>query len=106
MTSPDFGEREKGQHSDELSQDSKPLDMEKAEDATDVGPVEPLVEYPHGARLAVIVVSLMLSTFLVALDNVSDCPYIHIQTYKLTLSTQDYCWYSNSENHRPVAWSG
>lgn len=28
-------------------------------------------EYPHGARLAAIVISLMLGMFLVALDNVS-----------------------------------
>jgi hypothetical protein len=30
--------------------------------------------YPHGARLAVVVVSLMLGMFLVALDNVSCRP--------------------------------
>jgi hypothetical protein len=28
-------------------------------------------EYPHGARLAAVVISLMLGMFLVALDNVS-----------------------------------
>lgn len=28
-------------------------------------------DYPHGARLAIIVLSLMLGMFLVALDNVS-----------------------------------
>jgi hypothetical protein len=28
-------------------------------------------EHPHGARLAVIIISLMLGMFLVALDNVS-----------------------------------
>lgn len=28
-------------------------------------------EYPHGARLAAVVLSLMLGMFLVALDNVS-----------------------------------
>ena len=28
-------------------------------------------EYPHGARLAAIVLSLMLAMFLIALDNVS-----------------------------------
>lgn len=32
-------------------------------------------EYPHGARLAAIVFSLMLAMFLVALDNVS--PSLH-----------------------------
>jgi hypothetical protein len=107
MASPDFGEHEKGSHSDELSQDSKPLDTEKAEeDAGHVGPVVPLDEYPHGARLAVIVVSLMLSTFLVALDNVSDCCAIRIKTYKLTLSAQDYYWHRNSENYRRVSWFG
>jgi hypothetical protein len=82
MASPDF-EPEKGPHSDELSQDSKPLDTEKTEeDAGDVRPVEPLdestSEYPHGTRLAIIVVSLMLSTFLIALDNVSDCASTNI----------------------------
>lgn len=29
------------------------------------------VDYPHGVRLAAIVISLMLGMFLVALDNVS-----------------------------------
>jgi hypothetical protein len=44
------------------------------EDATELDPVAdeyPADEYPHGARLAVIVLSLMLGMFLVALDNVS-----------------------------------
>ncbi|KAF2815514.1 MFS general substrate transporter [Mytilinidion resinicola] len=70
MASPDF-ETEKGAHNDDLSQDLKPLDTEKAEE--NARPVEPLdaptSEYPHGTRLAIIVLSLMLSTFLIALDN-------------------------------------
>lgn len=75
MASPD-SEHENGSQGDELSLDSKPLDTEKAnEDFGDASPAEPLEasasEYPHGSRLAIIVVSLMLSTFLVALDNVS-----------------------------------
>lgn len=77
MASPDF-EPEKGPDSDKHSQDSKPLDTEKVEEyAGDVRPVEPLDEptsgYPHGTRLAIIIGSLMLSTFMIALDNVSDC---------------------------------
>jgi hypothetical protein len=37
------------------------------------GPNEPLVdEYSHGMRLVLIMISLMLSIFLVSLDNVSD----------------------------------
>lgn len=82
MVRPDF-EPEKGLQSDTHSQDSKPLDTEKAEEDTeDVRPVEPLGEptsgYPHGARLSIIIVSLMLSTFLVSLDNVSACASIKI----------------------------
>lgn len=41
--------------------DLEPIELEKS--ATE--------EYPHGARLAALVVSLLLSMFLVALDNVS-----------------------------------
>jgi hypothetical protein len=44
--------------------------LESKEGAIEVDPVED--EYPHGARLAVIVLSLMLGMFLVALDNVSN----------------------------------
>jgi hypothetical protein len=82
MATTDF-EPEKASHSDTLSQDSKPLDTERPEeDAKDVGPVEAFDEnageYPHGARLAVIIVSLMLSTFLVALDNVGNGTFLTI----------------------------
>jgi hypothetical protein len=77
MTSSDF-ELEKGQNSDELSHDSQALGTENEErPAKDPNlveiPNESESEYPHGIRLAIIVVSLMLSTFLVALDNVSPC---------------------------------
>jgi hypothetical protein len=77
MTNSDF-ELTKEQHRDELSQDSKPLETEKTKEPTKdlelvETPSEPTEEYPHGVRLAIIVVSLMLSTFLVALDNVSPC---------------------------------
>jgi hypothetical protein len=41
-------------------------------------------EYPHGARLAAIVFSLMLGMFLVALDNVSSpCPRCTTQLTKV-----------------------
>lgn len=94
-------------HSDELSQGSKPLDTEKTnEDARDLKPVEPLnestSEYPHGMRLAIIMVSLMLSVFLVALDNVSDWPSMKV--IKLTLPSQDYSCHGNSKNYRRVPW--
>jgi hypothetical protein len=86
MASPDY-ESERAPETDELSQDSKPLDAEKGED--DVGDISPIdaledstEEYPHGARLAIIVISLMLSTFLVALDNVSDYNFTNIISTK------------------------
>jgi hypothetical protein len=47
----------------------------ESKDATELGyddeRTEAADEYPHGARLAAIVMSLMLGMFLVALDNVS-----------------------------------
>jgi hypothetical protein len=66
---------DKERHSDTLSDNSKPLDMEKAtEDAPNAAiskvPDGASSEYPHGTRLTIIVISLMLSTFLIALDNV------------------------------------
>jgi hypothetical protein len=72
MTSSDF-EPEKRQP----YQGSIPLDIEKTDDvARDPEVVEPAneptSEYPHGTRLVIIMVSLMLSTFLAALHNVSD----------------------------------
>ncbi|KAF2100708.1 MFS general substrate transporter [Rhizodiscina lignyota] len=73
MADPDF-ELEKTLPGDNSSQDSKPLDAEKqlqhTGDARAVEALdEPTEEYPHGTRLTIIVVSLMLSTFLIALDN-------------------------------------
>jgi hypothetical protein len=51
------------------------------EEATDAKSIETVTAggddddgYPHGLRLAAIVMSLMLGTFLVALDNVSYSP--------------------------------
>jgi hypothetical protein len=75
MTSSEF-EFVKRPQGDELDQDTKALDKGKIEeDLEDPKPLETLnestSEYPHGARLVIILVSLMLSTFLVALDNVS-----------------------------------
>ncbi len=74
MSSSDF-EAEKALHSDDvLSHIPKPLNTEKAEEDVpdNNGPVDDSTsEYPQGIRLTVIIVSLMLSTFLVALDNAS-----------------------------------
>jgi hypothetical protein len=46
-------------------------------------------EYPHGARLAALVISLMLGMFLVALDNVSspfrECDHTADQGYQQTI---------------------
>ena len=62
-------------HSEKATQDITPDEMSDE-------PVELVKttteEYPHGGRLAVLVVSLLLSMFLVALDNVSDfVPSMH-----------------------------
>ncbi len=66
------------QHADNSSEGSKPMDTEKGADGNvpDLNPVEalnepPTTEYPHGMRLVLIMISLMLSIFLVSLDNVS-----------------------------------
>lgn len=75
MGSPDV-ESEKVQHSDELSRVSNSPNVEKPKgEVENVRPVEvpdeSSTEYPSGMRLVITVVSLMLSTFLIALDNVS-----------------------------------
>ncbi len=51
-------------------------DLEDKESSSDVKiadteAVAPIDDYPHGVRLAVIVISLMLAMFLISLDNVS-----------------------------------
>ncbi|KAH8586190.1 major facilitator superfamily domain-containing protein [Bisporella sp. PMI_857] len=73
MVSSDLDPERKG-HTDESSEVSKPLDTEKAdENVQDLNSVEtlnePKTEYPHGMRLVLIMISLMLSVFLVSLDN-------------------------------------
>lgn len=59
---------ERKQHSDESSETEK-----TEENVQDLGSVEtlndPTTEYPHGMRLVLIMISLMLSIFLVSLDN-------------------------------------
>lgn len=66
------------QHADNSSEGSKPMDTEKPADGNvpDLNSVEalnepPTTEYPHGMRLVLVMISLMLSIFLVSLDNVS-----------------------------------
>ncbi|RDW77848.1 putative efflux pump antibiotic resistance protein [Coleophoma crateriformis] len=60
---------------DESSEGLKPLGTEKAdENVQDLNSVEtpnepPGTEYPHGMRLTLIMISLMLTVFLVSLDN-------------------------------------
>lgn len=65
-------------HADNSSEGSKPMDTEKAADGHVPGlnSVEAFneratTEFPHGMRLVLIMISLMLSIFLVSLDNVS-----------------------------------
>jgi hypothetical protein len=86
MASSDLDQEWK-QHADNSSSEgSKPMDTEKAGDGEEVrnlntvvggsvvDPVDettPATEYPHGTRLVLIMISLMLSIFLVSLDNVS-----------------------------------
>jgi hypothetical protein len=71
-------EPENAPGSDEPSQDSTspvPPAEKTAKGLEDLGSAEPLDETPsqyyHGRRLTMVMVSLLLSTFLVALDNVS-----------------------------------
>ncbi|EXJ81107.1 hypothetical protein A1O3_07395 [Capronia epimyces CBS 606.96] len=67
MTSPNIPP-EQGHDSPEPSQDSNALDADIAEKG--VGDAEPDTSpYYHGKRLAIVVVSLLLGTFLIALDN-------------------------------------
>lgn len=70
-------ETQKDHDSSELSRNSEVVDGEKKEeDVNDLEKIDPLnepeSEYVHGGRLAFLMVSLMLCTFLIALDNVSD----------------------------------
>jgi hypothetical protein len=71
MASSNLQEPEKDSYS-EASRHRKLLDTEKSEENFEhVESIERVEDYPHGTRLTIIVISLMLSTFLVALDNVS-----------------------------------
>lgn len=67
-----------GKHVEKSVEGSKPMDIELAADGNvlDLNAVEApdeshTTEYPHGIRLVLIMISLMLSIFLVSLDNVS-----------------------------------
>lgn len=77
MASPDL-HLEWHQNAGSPPESSKPRETEKAtgENLPDLNSVEALNEppkndYPHGMRLVLIMISLMLSIFLVSLDNVS-----------------------------------
>lgn len=93
---------EKEAHGDEFSQDAKAQDIEKAGEhgAHDRESAGASTEYPHGKRLAIIVVSLMLSTFLVALDNVGTCT--SPTATGADCPAADYSRYGNSKDHRPI----
>jgi MFS transporter, DHA2 family, glioxin efflux transporter len=73
---PTQSEHEKSLPTDELSGHSiKQANSDTEEDNVDLKIAEASIaisdDYPHGFRLTAIVISLMLGTFLVALDNVS-----------------------------------
>lgn len=75
MATSDFYQIEKDSDGSEPSHYTGPPNGSKIEH--DLETVEALPQsddYPHGTRLAIIVLSLMLSTFIVALDNVSAVP--------------------------------
>lgn len=76
---------ERRHHGDNPSDGSEPTGTEKTANGQDVqvdAPNEPPTsEYPHGMRLVLIMMSLMLSLFVVSLDNVSGILPPHISMY-------------------------
>jgi hypothetical protein len=71
-------ELEKGPLGSEVFHGSKGTATDKTEgDAKHAEPIEPLdkttTEYLQGLHLTIVIMSLMLSIFLVSLDNVSTC---------------------------------
>ena len=62
----------------------------------------PSEEYPHGAQLTAIIVSVMLSMFLVALDNVScSTPRyrLAIEIERLLRLSQDNTWHGHPKDY-------
>ena len=59
-------------------------------------------EYPHGLRLVAVVVSLVLGTFLVALDNVSTSNNNHNHEIVLTFPLTDNRFHRHPQDHRSI----
>jgi hypothetical protein len=58
-------------------------------------------EYPHGLSLFFIVLAIMLATFIISLDQVSDSiPFYNLSV--LTLTLPDNCRYCHPQNHRSI----
>lgn len=98
----------KGQDDYDTPQSSNLSEIQKPEDHVTLpessGPLDEATgDYYHGKRLAIVVVSLMLSTFLVSLDNVSICIPIKTPTATNQANTSslptDYPCHSDSQNH-------
>lgn len=63
------------------------------------GSIDP---YPHGARLAAIILSLMLGMFLVSLDNVSFAPNSLGQSHPLIERVLDHHKHGDPDHHGRV----
>lgn len=80
MARVEINEPEKASHSDDASLYAPPHDLIDPNHHHHLLPVE-YNDYPKGTRLIIIIISLMLSTFLVALDNASTSPYPRSQKF-------------------------
>jgi hypothetical protein len=108
MTKSDTTQEEKLQdfdHDDTSSEKMSTLDMNKKietpnldnQDFThtkqqDHTELENTNEYPHGTRLVFVILSLILSVFLVCVDQVSDCPDLYMICSTLTLDFNRLYW--------------
>lgn len=76
MATPGLHEPDKDSY--EASHHVTPPNHNKIEHGLDIVENLPQIDdYPHGTRLIIIILSLMLSTFIVALDNVRISPCLH-----------------------------
>lgn len=106
MTGSEFQDAEKDSHSyDEYSHNTAPP-PDPSKIIHDLEIVETLPQsdgYPHGTRLVIVVISLMLSTFIVALDNVSIMLYNSTPGLQLILPQSASQKQSTAFNFRSIS---
>lgn len=89
---------DKEDEAENVNQNGPAPPIEEAREANEAPAAD---EYPHGLSLFFIVLAIMLATFIISLDQVSDSVlFYNLSVHILTMP--DNCRYCHPQNHRSI----